>query len=176
VWTAARTVVGSNGRAARISPERAGHRSDGFGEQRVVEDHSASAEFTPVEFSPAEHRTDHTADGRQDLRPEPDAGLRPEPEANFRTEVPPAPEPLPRTETTPGPRAETPMPRMDPGDYLSPSLPIPMPEPPAAGYRPAPPPGPYGYRSELERAATDLPSGPPQSTAGTSYFGAAPGC
>ena len=140
----------------------------------MVEDHSASAEFTPVEFSPAEHRTDHTADGRQDLRPEPDAGLRPEPEANFRTEVPPAPEPLPRTETTPGPRAETPMPRMDPGDYLSPSLPIPMPEPPAAGYRPAPPPGPYGYRSELERAATDLPSGPPQSTAGTSYFGAAP--
>lgn len=140
----------------------------------MVEDHSASAEFTPVQFSPAEPRTDHTADGRQDLRPEPDAGLRPEPEANFRTEVPPAPEPLPRTETAPGPRAETPMPRMDPGDYLSPSLPIPMPEPPAAGYRPAPPPGPYGYRSELERAATDLPSGPPESTASTSYFGAAP--
>ena len=140
----------------------------------MVEDQSASAEFTPVEFSPAEHRTDHTPDGRHDLRPEPDAGLRPEPEANFRTEVPPAPEPLPRTETTPGPRAETPMPRLDPGDYLSPSLPIPMPEPPAAGYRPAPPPGPYGYRSELERAATDLPSGPSQSTAGTSYFGAAP--
>ncbi|MGW6197580.1 chromosomal replication initiator protein DnaA [Kribbella sp. NPDC055110] len=138
----------------------------------MVEDHSASAEFTPVEFT-AEYRAEYGADGRQDLRPEPDADIRPEPEANFRTEVRPAPEPLPRPEAAPTP-TPTPMPRMDPGDYLSPSLPIPMPEQPVAGYRPAPPVAPYGYRSELERAATDLPSGPPQSTAGTAYFGAAP--
>ncbi|MFF0266052.1 chromosomal replication initiator protein DnaA [Kribbella sp. NPDC004536] len=179
----------------------------------MVEDHSASAEFTPAEFTAAEltgaeHRTDHGADRRQDLRPEPDDS-RPEPDANFRTEVPPAPEPTPRTESLPrsepllrgepaaraeptprvepgpraeqalrgesGPRAEqAPTPRMDPGDYLSPSLPIPMPEPSAFGYRPAPPQAPYGYRSELERAATDLPAGPPMPTAGTTYFGAAP--
>ncbi|TQJ18979.1 chromosomal replication initiator protein DnaA [Kribbella jejuensis] len=145
----------------------------------MVEDHSASAEFTAAEFAPpeftgaehrpdhgaehgtehgVEHRTDHGVDRRQDLRPEPDDS-RPEPEANFRTEVPPAPEPKPR---------------MDPGDYLSPSLPIPMPEPSAFGYRPAPPQAPYGYRSELERAATDLPAGPSMPTAGTAYFGAAP--
>ncbi|HEY3507687.1 MAG TPA: hypothetical protein VGL36_00960, partial [Kribbella sp.] len=163
----------------------------------MVEDHSASAEFTPAEFTGSEYRTDFGADGRQDLRPEPDADIRPEPEANFRTELPPAPEPEPRVEPAagsgpvgrveprrrpePAPQAETlpiPMPeaapRMDPGDYLSPSLPIPMPEPSAFGYRPAPPPAPYGYRSELERAATDLPAGPPMPTAGTTYFGAAP--
>jgi chromosomal replication initiator protein DnaA len=159
----------------------------------VVEDHSASAEVTPVEYTAAEYRTEYSGDGPQDLRPEPDAGLRPEPEANFRTEVPPAPEPLPRTEaaaprdeaarTTPaeaGPVPQAvPTPRMDPGDYLSPSLPIPMPVQPMPGYRPAPPPGPYGYRSELERAATDLPAGPLQPPAlqppvGTAYFGAAP--
>ncbi len=155
----------------------------------MVEDHSASAEFTPVEFT-AEYRAEYGADGRQDLRPEPDADIRPEPEANFRTEVRPVPEPMPRAETAPvtplqppaptptqGPTqrpTQPPTPRMDPGDYLSPSLPIPMPEPPTAGYRPAPPASPYGYRSELERAATDLPSGPAQSTAGTTYFGAAP--
>ncbi|MFD3404568.1 chromosomal replication initiator protein DnaA [Kribbella sp. NPDC058693] len=143
-----------------------------------------------MEYTAAEYRAEYSGDGRQDLRPEPDAGLRPEPEANFRTEVPPAPEPLPRAET-PAPRVEAdqtppaetpqpaPTPRMDPGDYLSPSLPIPMPEQPMPGYRPAPPPGPYGYRSELERAATDLPAGPLQPPAlqppvGTAYFGAAP--
>ena len=161
----------------------------------MVEDHSASAEVTPVEYTTAEYRTEHSGDGRQDLRPEPDAGLRPEPEANFRTEVPPAPEPQPRAETAPPAESSpAPTPRMDPADYLSPSLPIPMPEQPAPGYRPAPPPGPYAYRSELERAATDLPAGPLQPPAleppalqppapeppalqppvGTAYFGAAP--
>jgi chromosomal replication initiator protein len=109
----------------------------------VVEDHSASAEFTEVEY---------TGDGRQDLRPEP--------AVDFRSEIPPAPEPAPRT---------------DPADHLSPSLPIPLPEPPESGYRPRY--EGYGYRSELERAATDLPTGPlpsPEPPAGTAYFGAAP--
>jgi len=186
-------VFGSNGRAARVRPERAGRRSDGFGEQRVVEDYSANAEDTPAEYT----RTDHTGDGAQDLRPEP--------AADFRTEVrpqefPTAAHPAEFSQDTrpaelsaeahptafPGDARQAefsgearpvvePLPRMDPGDYLSPSLPIPMPEPPASGYRPTPRPGPYGYRSELERAATDLPAGPPSpEPGGTAYFGAAP--
>ena len=118
----------------------------------MVEDHSASAEFTPAEYAP----TDYTGDGGQDLRPDP--------AADFRTEVPPA-------EFRSGP------PRVDPADYLSPSLPIPMPESPASGYQPMTRPehDGYRYRSELERAATELPTGPvTEPSARTAYFGAAP--
>jgi len=146
------------------SPERAGHRSDGFGEQRVVEDHSASAEFTGAEL---------TGDGG----------------AEFGPGVAPEPGPVPRAE----PVAPTP------------SLPD-LPAQEDYGYRPAPGYRPDGYRSDLERAATDLPGttpepsptpepsttpepdlGPtptsgttpepvttPQPAAGTPYFGAAP--
>ena len=46
-----------------------------------------------------------------------------------------------------------------------------------SGYRPTPRPqyDGYRYRSDLERAATDLPTGPvSEPSAGTAYFGAAP--
>jgi chromosomal replication initiator protein len=155
----------------------------------VVDDYSASAEKTPAEYTPAHYiRPDHTGpqyqgDGGQDLRPEP--------AADFRTEVTPAafrPEPplaefraesLPadfRTEPHP-PEFRTEIVSPDPDDHLSPSLPIPMPEPPQSDYRPMARPeyDGYRYRSDLERAATDLPTGAvSEPPAGTAYFGAAP--
>ena len=164
-------------------------------------------EVTPTEFRsephPAEFRTEPTdirAEPNPDFRAGPNPGtfraeplsadFRAEPlSADFRAEPLPADfraEPLPtdfRSEIVPpefrpevAPAAE-PAPRIDPGDHLSPSLPIPMPEPPQSGYRPTARPqyDGYRYRSDLERAATDLPTGPvTEPSAGTAYFGSAP--
>jgi hypothetical protein len=140
------------------SPERAGHRSDGFGEQRVVEDHSASAEFTG----------DAGADFRPGITPEPDPAPATEPSADSLPSQPS----LPTEETQPGPAAqEFPAPTGYPAQETSGHGGYPGQE--ALGYRPA-----YraeGYRSELERAATDLPgAATPEPPAGTPYFGAAP--
>jgi chromosomal replication initiator protein DnaA len=171
----------------------------------VVEDHSASAEFTPAEETPSQYtRPDHaepqhTGDGGQDLRPDPVADFRtevaptefrtgavsPDFRADFRAEIPRTEfphEPRPTDSAVPPAAFQTerfpePAPRTDATDHLSPSLPIPMPEPPESGYRPAPRPeyDGYRYRSDLERAATDLPTGPvSEPSAGTAYFGAAP--
>ncbi len=168
----------------------------------MVEDYSASAEDTSAEYTPSHYiEPDHTAprhtgDGGQDLRPDPAADFRTEvTPTEFRTEPHPVEfraEPLPadfRAEPLPDgfrtepadfraevPPPAEPEPRRDPGDHLSPSLPIPSPEP-QSGYRPTARPeyDGYRYRSDLERAATDLPTGPvTESPAGTAYFGAAP--
>ncbi|MEV5960680.1 chromosomal replication initiator protein DnaA [Kribbella sp. NPDC051952] len=105
----------------------------------MVEDHSASAEYTPAEYTPARYGPvytgpQYTGDGGQDLRPDPVADFRtevapPEFPTEPRAEFPADPEPEPPTE----PRAEVPPapePEPEPEQLAQPELfPHPEPEP-----------------------------------------------
>lgn len=115
----------------------------------------------------------------------PTEAIQPDPIPTERVQAEPIPaEPI-RVEAIPAepadvrndiPLAPEPEPRIDPG-HLSPSLPIPTPETPESGYRPAARPeyDGYRYRSDLERAATDFPTGPmSEPPTGTAYFDTAP--
>ncbi|TDC15330.1 hypothetical protein E1261_40600, partial [Kribbella albertanoniae] len=157
-------VFGSKVAPPRSSPEGTGHRSDGFGEQRVVEDHSAGTEYTAAEYTGVDQPEDkYRGDGEPPLNrytlgtdEQPgttSADLRPEPSTDFRSELPPAPTPdqLDFLVPPPAPR------RPEPETHLSPSLPIPMPEPLAPRDQPADP-----YRSQ------------PEQPTSTSYFAPAP--
>ncbi|GAA1708380.1 hypothetical protein GCM10009745_65330 [Kribbella yunnanensis] len=130
----------------------------------MVEDHSAGTEYTAAEYTGVDQPEDkYRGDGEPPLNryslsidEQPgttSADLRPEPTTDFRSELPPAPTPdqLDFLVPPPAPR------RPEPETHLSPSLPIPMPEPLAPRYRPV----------------EETPALPEQPTS-TSYFAPAP--
>ncbi|MET7278585.1 hypothetical protein ABZS29_10170, partial [Kribbella sp. NPDC005582] len=156
----------------------------------MVEDHSAGTEYTAAEYTGVDQPEDkYRGDGEPPLNrytlgsgEQPgttNADLRPEPGTDFRSELPHAPTPDQLDFLVPPPAPRRPRPE----NHLSPSLPIPMPEPLA------PRAEPDEYRTELERAATELPTGQPplrqtppapeptgfpEQPTSTSYFAAAP--
>ncbi|TDD62401.1 hypothetical protein E1263_04400, partial [Kribbella antibiotica] len=147
----------------------------------MVEDHTAGTEYTAADYTAVEKSEEkHRHDGEPPLNrytlnsdEQPgttSADLRPEPATDFRSEVPPAPTPDQLDFLVPPPTPRRPQPEPRTENHLSPSLPIPMPEPLAPRERPA-----AEYRPEQPIAEQPNPRPqPPQPPASTSYFSPAP--